>query len=83
MDQYKHPHESTHTIREAVAWLDGAGLKFVKSIPKTNGHSFSPSEHLFTPEPPGTRLQQALAEAAMVLSGSQEGGFFIVIAQKP
>jgi SAM-dependent methyltransferase len=83
MDQYKHPHESTHTIREVIAWLDRLGLRFVKSIPKTNGRAFSPSEHLFTPEPPGTRLQQALAEAAMVLSGSQEGGFFIVIAQKP
>jgi SAM-dependent methyltransferase len=83
MDQYKHPHESTHTIREALAWLDRAGLKFVKSIPKMNGQSFSPSERLFAPEPPGTRLQQAIAEAAMVLTGSQEGGFFIVIAQKP
>jgi SAM-dependent methyltransferase len=83
MDQYKHPHESTHTIREALAWLDSAGLKFVKSIPKTNGRTFSPSERLFAPEPPGSRLQQALAEAAMVLSGSREGGFFIVIAQKP
>jgi hypothetical protein len=28
-------------------------------------------------------LQQALAEAAMILTGSQEGGFFIVIAQRP
>ncbi len=83
MDQYKHPHESTHTIREAIGWLDKAGLRFVKSIPKTNGRSFSPSERLFAPEPPGSRLQQAFAELAMVLSGSREGGFFIVIAQKP
>jgi SAM-dependent methyltransferase len=83
MDQYKHPHESTHTIHEVIGWLDRVGLKFVKSIPKTNGRSFSPSERLFAPEPPGSRLQQAFAESAMVLSGSQEGGFFIVIAQKP
>lgn len=83
MDQYKHPHESTHTIREVLGWLDRAGLRFVKSIPKTNGQPFSPSERLFAPEPPGSRLQQAFAEGAMVLTGSQEGGFFIVIAQKP
>jgi SAM-dependent methyltransferase len=83
MDQYKHPHESTHTIREVIAWLDQVGLRFVKSIPKTNGLAFSPSERLFAPEPPGSTAQQALAELAMVLSGSQEGGFFIVIAQKP
>ena len=82
-DQYKHPHESTHTIGEVLTWLDRAGLRFVKSIPKANGRSFSPTERLFTPEPPGSRLQRALAETAMVLSGSQEGGFFIVIGQKP
>jgi SAM-dependent methyltransferase len=83
MDQYKHPHESTHTIGEVLGWLDRAGLRFVKSIPKTNGESFSPAERLFAPEPPGNRLQQALAEFGMILTGSQEGGFFIVIAQKP
>jgi SAM-dependent methyltransferase len=82
-DQYKHPHESTHTIREAIAWLERAGgLKFVKSIPKTNGQPFSSSERLFAPEPPGGRFQRGLTELAMALSGSQEGGFFIVIAQK-
>lgn len=83
MDQYKHPHESRHTIREVVGWLDKAGLKFVKSIPKTNGRPFLPSEQLFAPEPSGSRVRQALAEAAMILSGSQEGGYFVVIAQKP
>lgn len=83
MDQYKHPHESTHTIRETIGWVERIGLRFVKSIPKTNGRPFSPSEQLFAPEPPGSRFQQAVAEMAMVASGSQEGGFFIVIAQRP
>jgi SAM-dependent methyltransferase len=83
MDQYKHPHESRHTIREAMGWLDRIGFRFVKSIPKTNGRPFSPSERLFAPEPPGTTLQQTLSELGMVLTGSREGGFFIVIAQKP
>ena len=83
MDQYNHPHESMHTIHEVIGWLDRVGLKFVKSIPKTNGLAFSPAERLFAPEPPGSRLQQAWSEMSMVMSGSQEGGFFIVIAQKP
>jgi len=83
MDQYKHPHESTHTIREVIGWVEKVGLRFVKSIPKTNGLPFSPSERLFAPEPPGTTTQQTFSELAMALSGSQEGGFFIVIAQRP
>jgi SAM-dependent methyltransferase len=82
MDQYKHPHESTHTIREILGWLDQTGLTFVKSIPKINGQSFSPDERLFSPEPPGSRFQQLAAELSMALSGSREGGFFIVIAQR-
>lgn len=83
MDQYKHPHESTHTIREVLTWLPKTGLNFVKSIPKTNGRSFSPSERLFAPEPPGSPRQQLLAELRMILTGSREGGFFVVIAQQP
>ena len=83
MDQYNHPHESTHTIREVLAWLDRAGLRLVKSIPKTNGRSFSPSERLFAPEPPGSRLSRRSRKSRWSLSGSQEGGFCIVIAQKP
>jgi SAM-dependent methyltransferase len=83
MDQYRHPHESTHTIHEVIDWVTRAGLRFVKSIPKTNGSPFAPTERLFAPEPPGSRLQQLSSELAMALSGSQEGGFFIVIAQRP
>jgi hypothetical protein len=82
MDQYKHPHESRHTIREVLGWLDSAGLRFVKSIPKTNGLPFQPGERLFVPEPPGSGVQQVLAELSMSLTGSREGGFFIVIAQR-
>ena len=63
--------------------LDKTGLRFIKSIPKTNWRSFSLSEQLFAAEPPGSRWQQAVAEGSMILSGSQEGGFFIVIAQRP
>ena|SRR2546425_7311086 len=82
MDQYRHPHESRHTIAEVLAWLDRTGLTFVRSVPKTNWRPFSQSERLFEPEPTGNRLERLLAEIAMAFAGSREGGFFIVLAQR-
>ena len=83
-DQYKHPHESKHTIGETLGWLEKTGLRFVKSIPR--GRPFqpiAPDEQLFRPERPGNAFERFAVEMGMVLRGSREGGFFIVIAQKP
>lgn len=83
MDQYKHPHESKHTIGEVLTWLDKTGFEFVKSIPRSVPfQSFSEDEHLFEPERPGNGLERFLVETGMVFRGSQEGGFFIVIGKK-
>jgi SAM-dependent methyltransferase len=84
MDQYRHPHESKHTIGEVLGWLERTGFGFVRSIPKTTlFESFAADEPLFRPERPAGALERALAEAAMALSGSREGGFFVVIGRRP
>jgi SAM-dependent methyltransferase len=84
MDQYKHPHESKHTIGEVLRWLRELKLNFVKSIPRSVPFQpFSPDERLFEPEKPGTTLERLMVELGMTFSGSQQGGFFIVIARKP
>jgi len=83
MDQYKHPHESQHTISQVLQWLPQAGLEFVKSIPRTVPFQpFSESERLFEDEVPGNRLERLVVELGMAFSGSRQGGFFIVIARK-
>jgi SAM-dependent methyltransferase/uncharacterized protein YbaR (Trm112 family) len=83
MDQYKHPHESKHTIGEALRWLCALNFDFVKSIPGTVPlRPFSPEEHLFEPEKPGSTLGRLLVELGMMFTGSQQGGFFIVIGRK-
>jgi SAM-dependent methyltransferase len=84
MDQYKHPHESKHTIGQALKWLDATGLEFVKSLPPSvPGRSFSLEEELFAAEKPGNWLERLIVETGMFFSGSEEGGFFIIIARKP
>ena len=82
-DQYKHPHESKHTIRETYSWLDAAGFDFVKSIPTTHlFKDFSPHEPLFTPEAPAPAPEAAIKEFLEIFKGSQEGGFFTIIGKK-
>lgn len=82
-DQYKHPHESKHTIGETLRWLDAIDFEFVKSIPISKPfRSFAADEKLFQPEPAGNALERLLVELGMIASGSREGGFFIVIGRR-
>ncbi len=83
-DQYKHPHESKHTIGETLRWFDAVGFRFVKSLPISKPfRTFGDDEKLFAPDEPGNALERLLVELGMVASGSREGGFFIVIGQRP
>ena len=83
MDQYKHPHESKHTIGEVLGWLDTIEFDFIKSIPSFKAFAFSGRESLFRPETPGTWLERTIVELSQVLHGSREGGFFIVTGRRP
>ncbi|MEE9608921.1 MAG: methyltransferase domain-containing protein [Myxococcota bacterium] len=83
-DQYKHPHESKHTIGETLKWLREVGFSFVKSIPPSKPfRTFSETERLFEAELPGNAFERLLVELGMTFKGSREGGFFIVVAKRP
>jgi SAM-dependent methyltransferase len=83
MDQYKHPHESKHTIGEVQRWFADCGFDFVNAIPKAEAFaSFSPDEKLFEDNSPGSRLDHALVQFGLLLRGAREGGFFIMIGRK-
>lgn len=83
MDQYKNPHESKHTIGESIGWLEDNGFEFVNSIPGTVPfRPFTTSEKLFVPHEKGSALDHFLVETGMMFTGSQQGGFFIVIGKK-
>ena len=83
MDQYKHPHESKHTIGEVMNWFDRTGFEFVNSIPKATAlDSFASNERLFAISPKGTNLDHFMVQAGSLLSGGREGGFFVMIGRK-
>jgi len=82
-DQYKHPHESKHTVGELMSWFERTGFKFIKSVPKTQAFSrFLAEERLFSPEAPGNPIERRLVEFGMALTASREGGYFMVIGKK-
>jgi SAM-dependent methyltransferase/uncharacterized protein YbaR (Trm112 family) len=82
-DQYKHPHESKHTLGEVLRWFDQTGVEFVNSIPKCAGAGrLSPDERLLHPSPRGTAADRFVAQAAMLLGGGREGGFFTMMGRK-
>jgi SAM-dependent methyltransferase len=82
-DQYKHPHESKHTIDEVLAWFDRVGVEFINSIPKAvASQSFSEDEKLFEPHSRGSAVDHFLVQAGMLLGGGREGGLFVMIGRK-
>jgi SAM-dependent methyltransferase len=83
-DQYRHPHESKHTIGEVLGWFDQCGLEFVRGVPNVtlDGEALGKA-NLFKPTDKGTALDHFLVQAREVVTGNQEGGFFIMIAKKP
>jgi len=83
MDQYRNPHETKHTIREALNWFDKSGIEFVNSIPHSRAFEpFSPDEGLFKPSSRGTKLDHFFVQLDMLFNKSWEGGFFIMIGRK-
>lgn len=82
MDQYKNPHESKHTIGEALRWFDIMGFEFVSSIPKSNGDQFSVDKRLSEVHRKGSKLDHLVVQRSDLLAGWRDGGFFMMIGRK-
>ena len=79
-DQFYNPHETTHTLREALKWLEHSGLQYVNSIP----FSFDETQGLFSIKDLPRRKELFIREAMLAfdLQQMKEGGFFIFVAKK-
>jgi SAM-dependent methyltransferase len=81
-DQYRHPHETRHSIDEVLDWFDTAGVDFLSSIPAADGSRFTNDTRLFAPHPPATRTGRWATQMQMLLTGGRDGGLFIMIGRK-
>jgi SAM-dependent methyltransferase len=82
MDQYRHPHETKHSIDEVMNWFDSAGFDFVSCIPTIGDSEFRADAKLFEPQPKGNYLDRLSTELEMLLSGGVDGGLYIMIGRK-
>lgn len=81
-DQYRHPHETRHSIDEVLGWFDTAGVDFLSSIPAADGSLFTKDTRLFAPHPRATVTGRWATQLQMLLTGGRDGGLFIVIGRK-
>jgi len=82
MDQYRHPHETKHSISEVLRWFDQSGFEFMSCIPTIGDLDFTDDMNLLEPHPRGTRLDRFSTELEMLLSGGIDGGLYIMIGRK-
>jgi SAM-dependent methyltransferase len=82
MDQYRHPHETRHSMDEVLGWFGRYGVDFLNGIPHLDGSGFDANEQLFLPSNPGTAVTRAMTQMAMLLSGGADGGLYMMIGRK-
>jgi SAM-dependent methyltransferase len=81
-DQYRHPHESKHSMDEVLEWFKRNRVEFLSSIPSIGDSEFDENESIFTAHQSGTRLDRLSTEIEMLLSGGPDGGLYVMIGRK-
>jgi SAM-dependent methyltransferase/uncharacterized protein YbaR (Trm112 family) len=83
IEQYRHPHETRHSIDQTMDWFERAGLDFVSCIPPIGDRELADDAMLFEPQPKGSYLDRLSTELEMMLSGGAKGGgTYIMIGRK-
>lgn len=82
MDQYRHPHESRHSMNQVEQWFKRSGIDIVLSIPPAGGENFTEDTRLFSSRPPRGRLDYFVSELGMLLAGGRDGGLYMMIGRK-
>jgi 2-polyprenyl-3-methyl-5-hydroxy-6-metoxy-1,4-benzoquinol methylase len=81
-DQYLHPEEHRHTVREVQRWFDEAGVAWLRTYPTTLlGEPALEGAGLFTPAADDWGLEHVLAQLGWCASLAHEGGLFVTVGQ--
>ena len=81
-DQYLHPIESTHTLKEILKWFDSNGIEFVSSMPTCTSEQGN-MKNIFKIQSRGSVFSQLVSQIAFLFgSNGSEGGLFLVIGRK-
>jgi SAM-dependent methyltransferase len=80
-DQYRHPHETRHSIGEVLCWFDESGVDFLGSLPRSDGAPIAAAS-LFAPQARRTPARYLALELGLLLRGGRDGGLFILLGRK-
>ncbi len=83
-DQYNHPHESSHTVKEVLKWFKESKVEYVNSIPtlrKFDNFSLD-FENLFSKEEINEDSSHLLVQLGWIFKTSREGGYFLTTGRK-
>ena len=81
-DQYRHPEEHRHTLREVQGWLAAADVEYLRTYPSTLvGEPPLPPGGLFTPAADDWPLENVLSQLSWAWTLGGEGGLFVVVGR--
>jgi 2-polyprenyl-3-methyl-5-hydroxy-6-metoxy-1,4-benzoquinol methylase len=82
-DQYRHPEEHRHTLREVQGWFRAAGVDYLRAFPGALLGAEPPrADELFTPAEDDWWLEGVLAQLGWMATLGREGGLFAVIGRR-
>ena len=82
MDQYRHPHESRHSMSEVEQWFSRSGIEVLMTIPPAGGEDFTEDTQLFQRASARSSLDYFVSELEMLLTGGRDGGLYMMIGRK-
>jgi hypothetical protein len=79
-DQYQHPEEHRHTLREVKRWFSENGIRYLRTYPSTLlGGSSVEDTQLFMPAEDEWFVESGLAQLGWMGTLSREGGLWVTI----
>ncbi len=86
LDQYCHPHETTHTLGEVLRWFEENGVEFLQTLPSSTPFDRTNYEvagvwNSANQAYPSTPLRQ-LVELGWIFETGREGGYWITFGRK-
>ncbi|MBU0980118.1 MAG: class I SAM-dependent methyltransferase [Nanoarchaeota archaeon] len=83
-DQYKHPHESTHTVGQVLRWFRANDIEFVSSVPRISltDEIDTSFESIFFRDPSVKPRLNWLPQLKWLWTIRNEGGYFLMVGRK-
>lgn len=86
-DQYLHPHESVHTVREVLRWFKENRISYINSLPpielaRSEANAMRIFDQSYASALRRTPICYFVTQLEWIFTLNQSGGLFIIIGQK-